>query len=300
MIDLNDFFEKSNLFSNIRYTDSDHSYLIGDIRAISGTQLIHKYVPEFKQIEIAKKTAEKRGVPVEIVLNDWAKNNVKSTVKGTLMHEFIELQYQKRVLEFDDKKIKEMVKSSLKRTDTYNPEFSDLKHDIDEVFINIKDSINKTMSKIKKFLEESNGSLIPILSEFIIGDPEYRICGTIDQLFYNKTYKTLQIWDWKTNNKIELSKKYENDKFMLEPIANIENTNYWHYSIQLSLYKFILQKITGLEVDKLWLCHFDDNNEDYVLHECPYLESEVKLILESNLKDMIEEENKEKEQKNNE
>lgn len=289
MVNLNDFFEKSNLFSSIRYKDSDHSYLIDGIRAISGTQLIHKYVPEFKQIEIATRVAKKREVAVEVVLNEWARNNVKSTVKGTLMHEYIELQFQKRVLEFDEKRIKEMVKTSLKRIDTYNSDFSDLKHDIDSVTKEIQESISKTINKIVKFLNESNGALIPIASEFIIGDKEYRICGTIDQIFYNTTYKTLQIWDWKTNNKIEVVKEFKTDEFMLEPINNISNTNYWHYSIQLSLYKFILQKITGIEVEKLWLCHFDDQVEEYVLYECPYLEREVKLILESNLKDMIEE-----------
>lgn len=300
MINLNDFFIKSNLFSNIRYKDSDHSYLIDDVRAISGTQLIHKYVPEFKQLEVAEMVAKKKDVLVEYILNDWAKNNVKSTVKGTLMHEFIELQFQKRVLEFDDAQIKQMIKTSLKRIETYNSEFSDLKHDIDEVLVNIKESINKTINKIENFLKDSNGSLIPILSEFIIGDKEYRICGTIDQIFYNKTYNSLQIWDWKTNNKIDLENKFKKDQFMLPPISNIENSNFWHYSIQLSLYKFILQKITGVEVGKLYLCHFDDTKEDYTLHECPYLEREVKLILEDNLKSMIEEENNNNGEKNNE
>ena len=300
MINLNDFFIKSNLFSNIRYKDSDHSYLIDDVRAISGTQLIHKYVSEFKQLEVAEMVAKKKDILVEYVLNDWAKNNVKSTVKGTLMHEFIELQFQKRVLEFDDSQIKQMIKTSLKRIETYNSEFSDLKHDIDEVLVNIKDSIHKTIDKIEKFLKDSNGSLIPILSEFIIGDKEYRICGTIDQIFYNKTYNSLQIWDWKTNNKIDLENKFKKDQFMLPPISHIENSNFWHYSIQLSLYKFILQKITGIEVGKLYLCHFDDTKDDYTLHECPYLEMEVKLILEDNLKSMIEEENNNNGEKNNE
>lgn len=290
MTNLNDFFEKSSKFNSIRYTDSNHSYLIDGIRAISGTQLIHRYTPEFNQLEIAQKSADKLGVHVGFILNEWAKKNVKSTVKGTLMHEFIELQYQKRELEFDDKKIKEMIILSLKRVETYNPEFSDFKSDIEEVFNLVKKSIEKTIPKIQKFLNESLGALIPIASEFIVGDSEFRICGTIDQLFYNKTHNSLQIWDWKTNNKIDVKRFFKDDFYMKEPISNIENTNFWHYSIQLSLYKFILQKITGIEVGELWLCHFDDEQNDYVLYNCPYLEHEIQLLLNHNLTIMLKDE----------
>lgn len=289
-VDLNEFFKKIVVFHPIKYKDSDHTYLYGDVPCISGTSLIHKYTPEFDSISIAERVATKEGVSVGEILNRWAITNATSTVKGTLLHEYVELKFQKRVAERDDKQIKEMIKSSLKRITTYDPEISDLTSDINEVFVNLKVSYNETVPQINDFLNKSNGALIPLMSEFIIGDEDYRVCGTIDQLFYNETYKTLQIWDWKTNKKIDIENIYKDGKYMLEPISNIENSNFWHYSIQLSLYKFILEKNTGIVTEKLWLCHFNEANESFVIIECPYLEREVKLILEDNLAKILKKE----------
>lgn len=281
------FFKSSINFRDIEYIDSSHSYTINGIRAISGTQLIHKYTNEFDARAIAEKVALKKDLPIDEILNDWAKTNASSTVKGTFLHEFIELSFQKRILELDDKELKEMIKKSLLNIQTFNSELN-LKQDLIDVFKMTKESIELNKEKILNFLSTSKSRLIPIVSEFIIGDQEFRICGTIDQIFYNKTYNCLQIWDWKTNKAIEQTGF--NNKKMLDPISHIDDSNFWHYSLQLSLYKFILKKVAGIDVGDLWLCHFCDVKEEYELLKCPYLEHEVQLILEDNLKQMLAEE----------
>lgn len=295
---LMDFLVKSQKFNNIRYVDSDHSYTIDGVRAISGTRLIHQYTPEFDSVAIAKKKAEKDGSDYEVILNDWAKTNATSTVKGTILHETMEFLIQKRVRELDEKETKLMIKNSLNNIETYNSKISDLKHDVETVYKDVKYAVEKISPQIEKLLINTESILIPLFSEFIIGDKDYRICGTIDQLFYNTRENELQIWDWKTNKSIEIDKKFPTDKFMLEPITDIQNTNFWHYSIQLSLYKFILEKNTGIKVGKLWLCHFSDLTEEPTYYECPYLEKTVELILEDNLRKILKEESEIKNESN--
>ena len=47
------------------------------------------------------------------------------------------------------------------------------------------------------------------------------MCGTVDQIFYNKVHDTLEIWDWKTNKKIQKENRFSNFK---EPISHISQS----------------------------------------------------------------------------
>ncbi len=57
----------------------------------------------------------------------------------------------------------------------------------------------------------ASGKLIPVKSELVVGDSELNLTGMIDQLFWNVKHECLQIWDWKTNNKINMKNNFGNN-----------------------------------------------------------------------------------------
>jgi hypothetical protein len=66
---------------------------------------------------------------------------------------------------------------------------------------------------------------------------------------------------------------------MLFPLDNLDNTNYWHYSLQLSLYAYLLQQINpSFNIKSLKINHIERNGitTDY---NCPYLKGDVERML---------------------
>ena len=54
----------------------------------------------------------------------------------------------------------------------------------------------------------------------------------------------------------------------------------YHYHIQLSIYKYLIEKYTDLIVDEWFIVYMSENNDNYEIIETPYLKDEVEKILE--------------------
>jgi hypothetical protein len=124
--------------------------------------------------------------------------------------------------------------------------------------------------------------LEPYRTEWAVYDTDYNIAGTIDFVDYQDGKYT--IYDWKRSDKIiangmpvKVSKYQEKG---LYPLEHLENCAYYHYALQLSLYKFILEKNYDIKVSDLRLGIFHlSYDKPYVLR-MPYLENEVKTLME--------------------
>lgn len=124
--------------------------------------------------------------------------------------------------------------------------------------------------------------LKPYRTEWIVYDKIHKIAGTIDFVdFQNGEYI---IYDWKRSDKIidnglpiKISKYEEKGKF---PIDHLDNTPYYHYALQLSIYKYILENNYNIEISDLRLGIFHPTyNKPYVLR-IPYLEKEINKLFE--------------------
>ena len=90
------------------------------------------------------------------------------------------------------------------------------------------------------------------------------------------------IYDWKRSEKIiengmpvKINKYGEKGN---HPLEHLDNTPYYHYALQLSLYKYILEKNYGIKISDLRLGIFHPTyNKPYVLR-MPYLEKEINDI----------------------
>lgn len=120
-------------------------------------------------------------------------------------------------------------------------------------------------------------------------DKTVRLAGQIDLLIKNGN--NITIIDHKTNEKIDKKSFYNNitktsDK-MLYPLNHLDECNFNHYTMQLSTYAYMLQKLNPeFVIEKLYINHYDHNNKNTIM-ECPYLKAEVENMLKHYKKQLI-------------
>ena len=131
-------------------------------------------------------------------------------------------------------------------------------------------------SKKKKFYNDSYGKLIPVRAEVVVGDEELGLCGMIDQLFWNEKSGKLEIWDWKTNKKIDEKNKWQQFK---DPIGHLDVCELNTYSLQLATYKYIVEKNTNLDLGDSYIVWINEKNDNYKVFKCHDFREEVLNIL---------------------
>ena len=67
------------------------------------------------------------------------------------------------------------------------------------------------------------------------------MAGSIDMLFINNEDECLDIYDWKRVKEIVRTSKW-NKWINSDVVTYLPDTNYWHYALQLNVYKAIYNK----------------------------------------------------------
>lgn len=147
-------------------------------------------------------------------------------------------------------------------------------------------------------LDMESGIIPEMLLTYQSSDGLLRIAGQSDLII--KEGNKIKVWDYKTNKELK-QKSYFNPKtktyeMMKFPLNKIMDCNFWHYTLQLSLYAWMIQKShPELLIDELRIIHFthDGQCNEYVLD---YLKDDVIRMLkhykrQATIKD-IEERNK--------
>ena len=133
----------------------------------------------------------------------------------------------------------------------------------------------------KLFLMFANKiELKPYRTEWAVYDVKHNIAGTIDFVDYqNGEYI---IYDWKRSDKIidngmpiKASKYNEKGN---HPLEHLDNTPYYHYALQLSIYKYILENNYNIKISDLRLGVFHPTYEKPYVLRMPYLEKEINDI----------------------
>lgn len=123
--------------------------------------------------------------------------------------------------------------------------------------------------------------LTPYRTEWNVYDETYKIAGSIDMIYINDD-GTLSIYDWKRCKNIE---KFNNfgKKCLVKGMHHIHDTNYWHYTLQLNIYKYILETKYGFKVKDLHLVviHPDNTCNNYEKINCPFIQDDVRCLLET-------------------
>jgi len=181
------------------------------------------------------------------ILEDWREKREASCIRGTAIHRQHELEHLAG-------KTKELQHLGL------GGSFS-----------------TKTSNKI----EPGRGIYPELLLSRISPDGKLRLAGQADLVIIDGF--DVYILDYKTNKKIDMKayfdRKTKKHSMMKYPLNNIQDTNFWHYSIQLSTYAWMIQKIDPrFNIKALILLHYDHDGNN-ATYECEYLKTEVERML---------------------
>ena len=284
--------ELNKVFEDFKFFESDHHYEYkGQRVGMSVTRLIEEYCNEFDAEVVAEKVAEKnkknynyateqlkyygdtislethkelqemlkQPTTIQEVLDEWKQKNEYACIKGSLGHEFAQ---------------------TLWKTDWHHDEpFLTNSFKLANKGLINDENIKKINFQALHFYQDYKDKLEHLADEYVIGSEEYDIASAIDHLFINKLTGGLVLVDYKTNSDIHKTEKYA--KNMKVPLSHLKDFTLNHYYIQLSIYRYLVEKYTNLKIEEMFIVYFSENIENYEIIEIPYLYDEVKKILEN-------------------
>ena len=211
--------KKTSGGTTIYFEEQSHKYTDNFGRTyVSITQFIHQFLPKFEAETIAFRIAQRDGVSLESILDDWEQKRVSAAKFGTKIHRFMELYAQgKEHLWPQEYKGKQ-----------------------DEKTIDYIMRGRKIIDAMKKTTEI-------YATEEIVFLPELQLAGTID-LILKKGDRYILV-DWKTNSKPILDGGSFNKGF--GALEGISDSLLNIYSIQLGLYRYIFARMMNISVDKV-------------------------------------------------
>ena len=134
----------------------------------------------------------------------------------------------------------------------------------------------------------SSNKILPgqyVLPEILISrispDGELRIAGQADLVIVDGN--EFSVLDFKTSKEIKKNGFFDQKKKkkakMHYPLNNLDDTNYWHYTLQLSLYAWIIEKNNPeMKCKGLFLLHHDHKDKK-TTYKLDYLKDDVQRML---------------------
>ena len=246
--------ELNKAFGDFKFFEEDHHYEYkGERIKTSVTRLIEEYTQPFDADLIAERVAFKQEKTKQEVLDEWQYKNDFSCHKGSACHNFVQCLWSQENYKQDN-------------------------------FDNSKEYL-EAVEKIKlqaiKFKMDYQDKLEHLADEFVIGSEDYLIASAIDHLFIDKETGGLVLVDYKTNSDIHKGDKYA--KFMQAPLQHLKDSTINHYFLQLSIYKYLVEKYTNLTIETMFIVYMSENLDIYEIIDVEYLEKEAEEVLEWNI-----------------
>jgi len=263
-------------FQNIKYIDDAHLYYDSNTgeSLISVTTLLKKLKSPFESTFWACYTALKRNgfenirpmkpykimvdgaiydiddiklweleITYKDILKEWDIKSKIGTTLGTFLHNSIENLIHRKEL---NQEIPAFVSNlpTLKAIEYLNT--------------------RKTLTQLaSSFYENLTDRYIPLLTEFVIGDADLKIAGTFDLLVLDKETNEIELWDFKTDKEIKTTSEYGNKiKYF-----NIDDCELNKYSLQLGIYKYLIEKNTSIKIARCKIIHFSSKVQLYTVYD---------------------------------
>ena len=271
--------ELNKAFGDFKFYEEDHHYEYkGERVGISVTRLIEDYCNEFDAQAVAEKVATKNQQIVDRISKDrWAteedielKLKILSDKTNTIQGNLDLWKYKNKFACEKGSACHEYAQSLWSSVKYFDKQWDGIEY--------VK-AVDKIQKQALQFRMDYDDRLEHLSDEYIIGSEEYDIASAIDHLFINKLTGGLVLVDYKTNSDIHKTEKYA--KQMKVPLTHLKDFTLNHYYIQLSIYKYIVEKYTNLQIEEMFIVYMSENIDNYEIIEIPYLKDEVEKILEN-------------------
>lgn len=246
---------------DIIFIEKDHEYRVRGVVYISVTTFIGSLFEKFNEDEmiadilqnekIQNPKYEYYNMSKKEILKKWR----ESTNLGTKLHADIENFYN----------------LISKKNDSSESKKNDFTIDNNSV----------EWTYFMNFYNDHKKHLEPYRTELRIYSEKVKISGTIDMLFLKKIEDGkiyVDIYDWKRSKNIYMGPSKNKPKEKL--ISNMNDNNYEHYSLQLNLYKYILESEYNFIVEEMHLVVFHPYNDNYQKIEVRNLQKEIIALME--------------------
>lgn len=242
----------------ITFEEETHKYTIDGVRDgwISCTGFIHGFFEAFDpDAVIAKMMASRKwpeskyfGMTAEAIKKQWSDSGTEASAAGTRMHLDIE------------------------RYNNASP-VGNLAGDDYEPMLGTEWSYFLAYEKFHRIPR----GFVPFRTEWLVFKEDIKLAGSIDMI-YKKPDGTLAIYDWKRAKDMKYENSFQNG---LPPLDHLPDTNYWHYSLQLNIYRRILEEFYGVVVSELALVVLHPINSNYQVIMLNRMDDEVTDMFES-------------------
>jgi len=242
-----DSINKISLDKKVVFNNEFHTYHKGDKKLVSVTTLLSKFKNEFDSDYWSKVIAKRENKTQEEILSLWKEKAFKSTEIGTAIHKIFEDYALNNYSIINDKHV------------------FDYKKINEEYFLDFNKKSIIANNFINDFFKTKR--IVPVHSEHIVYNDF--LAGQVDMICKDAK-ENFYIIDFKTNEKIDFE-SYKSKK-MLGCFNFIDDSSYWHYCIQLSIYKNLLK---NYNIRKLFIIHI--TGEKYHFIECEDILDKIKL-----------------------
>lgn len=239
--------------NDIHFDEPTHVYTIkGDSKGwISCTGFLHCFFPHFDANEtIRKMMASKKwpeskwyGMSAAAIKAAWDANGREASEAGTAMHLGIEM-----VMNGAEKEVAKEV------------------------------MLTKEWEYFWRYWKKDSEIWEPWRTEWEVWDDELKLAGSIDMIYRNKKDGTFAIYDWKRAKDMKMENPFGTG---YGPVNHLPDTNYWHYTLQLNVYRWLLEKHYGLKISEMALVVLHPNNKSYQKYVLNTLVDEIEGMIES-------------------
>ena len=237
----------------IHFDEPTHIYTVkGSSKGIcSITTFLHQFFPHFDPDVVIPKMMKSKnwpnskwfGMSAAAIKAAWSANGKESSEAGTAMHLGIEM-----VMNGAEAIVEDSIKASIEWRYFWNYWRDDCK------------------------IWE------PWRTEWEVWDEDLKLSGSVDMIYRNKKDGTFAVYDWKRAKEIKMENTFEGG---YGPVSHLPNCNYWHYTLQLNLYRWLLEKHYGVVVSEMALVVIHPNNKNFKRYKLNRLEDEIEGVIEA-------------------
>ena len=165
-------------------------------------------------------------------------NNYKN--KDVFLDRYNDIEKEIKIKEWNEK----MIEASKFGTKVHNLIYDYVKYNINDE--SLDDELAKLyLSYAIDYIKDKK----VLYAEEIVYDEKLGLAGTFDIILKDKD--EIVLVDWKCAKSIWLDSKHK----MKEPYSNLNDCNYNHYGLQLSLYKYMAEKKYDIRIDRMVIAH---------------------------------------------